>query len=60
MLLSMEELIQARASVIIQLLATFNPLDIAPGNPQDLIAMPAMILSVPEPSTFALVGLAAC
>ena len=34
-----------------------NPVDIPPGPPVDLIGMPAMVLAVPEPSTFALVGL---
>jgi len=34
-----------------------NPIDIPPGTPQDLVGMPAIVLSVPEPSTLALVGL---
>jgi len=34
-----------------------NPVGLAPGPAQDLIAMPGMVLSVPEPPTFALFGL---
>jgi hypothetical protein len=34
-----------------------NLVGVPPGGPVDVAAMPAMVLGVPEPSTFALVGL---
>ena len=34
-----------------------NPVDVPPGPPAELTGMPAMVLAVPEPSTFVLGGL---
>lgn len=34
-----------------------NPVSVGPGTPTDLVGLPAMVLSVPEPSTFSLIGL---
>lgn len=33
-----------------------NPVGLAPSGPAELFGMPAMVLGVPEPSTFALIG----
>lgn len=34
-----------------------NPVSVPPGTPPSLTSMPAMVLGVPEPSTFSLIGL---